>query len=316
MNSRPPMTLGVTGFRQSAANFWKRTMAALRRVAAAVQGFKARSLRAMLSLLLLPLLGRGAATFAEPPKPNPNADADGQTLIAQLLAQRPPLGATTNHCLLSVRPARGQGPRHTIPVRVSEVVTEDDWTSIYESATTNQSPRARLVIHRRTNQANEYLLAEAATNENLAAVQRNLTGGATMIPFAGTDFWVAELGLEFLHWPGQRLLKKEMTRGQSCNVLESVAPATQTNGYVRVKAWLDIDTGGVVYAEAYDTQANLVKEFAPKGLKKVAGGWEVEEVEIINRQTGSRTRMQFEFPQNPTSTAPADKLAPKPGVGQ
>lgn len=316
MNLCPPMTPGVTAARRNAVIVLFQEFAALCRDAATVRGYKARSLRGILVLLLLPFLSLGAATFAEPPKPNPNADADGQTLVAQLLAQRPPLGATTNHCLLSVRPARGQGARHTIPVRLSEVVTADGWTSIYESAPTNQSARARLVIHRRANQANEYSLAEAATGGNLEAAQRTLTGGETMVPFAGSDFWVAELGLEFLHWPVQRLLKKEMTRGQSCNVLESVAPATQTNGYVRVKAWLDIDTGGVVYAEAYDAQAKLVKEFAPKGLKKVAGGWELEEVEIINRRTGSRTRMQFEFPENPTSAAPSDKLVPKSGVAQ
>jgi hypothetical protein len=267
-------------------------------------------------LFLLPLLGLGAATFAEPVKLNPNAEADGQALVAQLLAQRPAVGATTNRCVLSVRPARGQGPRRTIPVRFSEVVAEDGWISIYESAPTNQSPYARLTIHRKANAANEYRLAEAATEAGLEVAERTLAGSETMVPFAGSDFWVAELGLEFLHWPGQRLLKKEMTRGQSCNVLESLSPAAQTNGYVRVKSWLDIDTGGVVYAESYDAQARLVKEFAPKGLKKVDGGWELEEVEIINRRTGSRTRLQFEFPENGTSPAPADEVVPKTGTAQ
>ena len=27
-----------------------------------------------------------------------------------------------------------------------------------------------------------------------------------MTPFAGSDFWVADLGLEFFHWPEQKVL--------------------------------------------------------------------------------------------------------------
>jgi molybdate-binding protein len=51
----------------------------------------------------------------------------------------------------------------------------------------------------------------------------------------------------------------------------------------------------VVYAEAYDLNGRLVKEFAPKTVKKVQGRWELEEMEIINRRIGSRTRLLFEL---------------------
>ena len=45
-----------------------------------------------------------------------------------------------------------------------------------------------------------------------------------MIPFAGSDFWIADLGLEFFHWPEQKVLKKEFRRNCSCVVLESTNP--------------------------------------------------------------------------------------------
>jgi hypothetical protein len=245
-------------------------------------------------LLLLPL-SVGAAGWAQPAKPNPNADADGRALVADLLSKRPAPEFKTNQCFLSIRPPKNQGARQLIPVHFRELITEQAWTSIYETAPTNRAPRVRLTVLRQPDSANEYRLAEAPDAAGLDAAEKPVTGSGTMVPFAGSDFWIADLGLEFLHWPTQRLLKKEMTRGQFCNVLESVALAAQTNGYVRVKSWLDIDTGGVVYAEAYDAAGKLLKEFAPKGLKKVQGGWELEEVEIINRQTGSRTRLQFDF---------------------
>jgi hypothetical protein len=245
-------------------------------------------------LLLLPL-SLGAAGWAQPAKPNPNADADGQALVADLLSKRPAPEFKTNQCFLSIRPPKNQGPRQLIPVRYRELVTEHSWTSIYETAPTNRQPVFRLILIRKPDAANEYRLAEAPDAAGLDAAEKPLSGSGTMVPFAGSDFWIADLGLEFLHWPTQRLLKKEMTRGQFCNVLESLAPAAQTNGYVRVKSWLDIDTGGVVYAEAYDAGGKLLKEFSPKGLKKVQGGWELEEVEIVNRPTGSRTRLHFDL---------------------
>jgi hypothetical protein len=39
----------------------------------------------------------------------------------------------------------------------------------------------------------------------------------------------------------------------------------------------------------------LLKEFAPKSFKKVNGQWELQEMEIRNVQTGSRTRLEFDL---------------------
>jgi hypothetical protein len=51
-------------------------------------------------------------------------------------------------------------------------------------------------------------------------------------------------------------------------------------------------------AEAYDAQGRLLKEFDPKEVQKVGGEWQVREVEMRNRQTGSRTRIEFEVEKN------------------
>lgn len=246
-------------------------------------------MKRLLATLPLALLGLAPGVAPEPPKENPNAAADGQALVAQLLAQTPAQNLT-NQGVLRIRASKG--PWREVPVRFQIFATDAGWASVYETGGTNHGT-TRLTITRKGDGAFEYRLAQATNGADLSCVGKVLAGAATMVPFAGSDFWAADLGLEFLRWPTQRLLRKEMTRGQSCNVLESVAPAPQTNGYVRVLAWLDIDTGGVVYAEAYDTKGKLLKEFAPKVFKKVGGQWELEEMEISNRQTGSRTRIQF-----------------------
>jgi hypothetical protein len=84
-----------------------------------------------------------------------------------------------------------------------------------------------------------------------------------------------------------------MKRGQACKVLESKNPEPSTNGYSRVVSWIDNDTLGIVQAEAFDAKGRLLKEFAPKEFKKVNGQWQLQEMEIRNVQTGSRTRLEF-----------------------
>ena len=51
-----------------------------------------------------------------------------------------------------------------------------------------------------------------------------------MDPFAGSDFWLCDLGLEFFHWPQQKVLKKEFHRQCACTVLESTNPNPSADG--------------------------------------------------------------------------------------
>ena len=120
-----------------------------------------------------------------------------------------------------------------------------------------------------------------------------------MTPFAGSDFWLCDLGLEFFHWPDQKILPNptSLTRGRSYSLLESTNPDPGTNGYSRVRSWIDKETGGILKAEAYDARGKLLKEFSPKSFKKVNGQWQLQEMEIDNVQTGSRTRLEFDLPK-------------------
>ena len=58
---------------------------------------------------------------------------------------------------------------------------------------------------------------------------------------------------------------------------------------------MDIDTGGIVQAEAYDAKGKLLKEFEVKELEKISGRLEVTEIQMRNVQTGSRTTLHFNF---------------------
>ena len=244
----------------------------------------------MKSRLLLLLAGALLVMgMAERPKPPPRlspeeASKQGKALVASLLSEMPAQNLT-NSGLIRIRGDNGQ--RTEIPVKFEITAGSNSWSSLYEAGDpTNATGLVKLKVVHTPGLPNEYRLTH--NGETCA-----LSGNETMIPFAGSDFWVADLGLEFLHWPDQRLVMKEMKRGQSCDVLESINPNPVPGAYRRVVSWIDIDSGGIVYAEAYDLQNELLKEFIPKRLKKIKGQWELQEMEMDNDQTGSRTWIEF-----------------------
>ncbi len=116
-------------------------------------------------------------------------------------------------------------------------------------------------------------------------------------PFAGSDFSLSDLGLEFLHWPGQCQLASELRKGQSCYRLESTNP--RGSGIVRVNASIDKESLGPLYAEAYDSEGKKpVKVFSLDSMKKDAHGrYDVKEMEIDNKKLNSQTDLIFDIPK-------------------
>ena len=157
---------------------------------------------------------------------------------------------------------------------------------------------AWVIIHQ-VGGANRYVFVE--NNPDVRAWNStsflHLNGNETAVPFADSDFWLGDLGLEFFHWPSQKILPKTTTlkRGREYTLLESINLTPPTNGYSRVLSWIDRESGGILAAEAFDAKGKLLKEFEPKSFKKVNGQWELQEMEIRNVQTGSRTRLEFDL---------------------
>jgi len=222
-----------------------------------------------------------------------DAQIQGRQLAQQLLEQQP----VTNFVQTGVLKIKKQGvgwTEHQIKFQIN--ITPTNWETMYCSDyPTNRdilltkSSATVLEITHSGNLPNEYLYNDASC---LPVVIR---GNETMLPFAGSDFWVADLGLEFFHWPAQKVLKKEVKRSRGCTVLESTNPNPAPNSYSRVVCWIDNETLGIVQAQAFDAKGKLLKEFAPKNLKKVKGQWQVESMVMDNVQTGSRTRLEFDL---------------------
>jgi hypothetical protein len=238
----------------------------------------------------------GGAT-AETTNDLSDAEIQGRNLVQQLLEQTPATNFTQNG-ILKIR--HKEGDTTNVFVAVVTWLTPENWGTVYLARTaTNNVPHTSLKIFHKNGQANRYVISEgvsifSADEDHLIPVT-TLAGNETMIPFAGSDFWICDLGLEFFHWPEQKILKHEMRRSRACTVLESTNPKPSANGYSRVVSWIDNETLGIVHAEAYDVNGKLLKEFDPKSFKKVNGQWELQEMEIRNVQTGSRSRIEFDL---------------------
>lgn len=206
--------------------------------------------------------------------------------------------------LQSLRPIEGDGVLRlrnpdgkwfaAIRVRLRFVEQGHSWQSTYEAFTAEGTLAETLLVTGTPGRPNTYLHTILP-----GAPGSPRSGAEAHVPFAGSEFWLTDLGLEFLHWPEQRITKREMRKGRSCRVLESVNP-NPGNGYARVLSWVDVEHRSVLRAEAYDAGRNLVKEFSIGSFKKVADAsgdkrWQLKTMEIRNERNDSRTRLEFDL---------------------
>ena len=241
----------------------------------------------LVALGLLAAVGASAAATNDPV----DAKIRGRSLAQQLLEQMQPATNYTQTGILKIRPAKGKPVEFAL--RCAVVVTPTNWQSLYEAVRTNADGSRGGGLLRIVHDGNQ---PGGYTWSNLNPIGEEKWSGTKWIyPFAGSDFWAVDMGLEFFHWPEQKILRHEFRSTLGCSVLESANPAPATNGYSRVLSWVDNESGGIVYAEAYDANGKLLKEYDSKKLKKVNGQWRVEEMQMNNDQTGSRTRIDFDW---------------------
>jgi hypothetical protein len=218
------------------------------------------------------------------------AENQGRQLAQQLCEQKP----ATNFMQAGILQIHGSN-KIDLPIEFQAHLNANDWYATYEM--TSGSNRVKLVIAHEMEKPNRYVLLQGlpAKGQAFSIIGTDLSLSKTMEPFVGSDFWVCDLGLEFFHWPAQKVLKKEFRRQCACTVLESTNPNPSANGYSRVVSWIDEKTLGIVEAYAYDANGKLLKDFYPKDFKKVGGQWQVGMMEMDNVQTGSRSRIEFDL---------------------
>ena len=220
------------------------------------------------------------------------SEIQGQQLAAEILAATP----VTNFTQTGILRIHNSSGTTNIPITFRTEVDQGIWQVIYDAKMSGTWDSLKIV--HQNGQPNQYLYYSAPAGSVISGQMHSLSQDQIMAPFAGSDFWIADLGLEFFHWPEQKVTGHETRRTRACAVLESDNPNPSAGGYSRVVTWIDNETLGIIYAEAYGVNGKLLKVFEPKRLKKVNGQWELEDIEVRNVQTHSRTWILFNTNDN------------------
>jgi len=254
-----------------------------------------------LSRLLLLVCALFAVAAMDPPSQPitlapEQAAKEGHALVDEMLSQQPEANAVTG--IMAVRKLSPSSSYTEIGIRFQTIVTSTNYASLYQATQSNKVQNITIV--HTPGQPNIYF---SGPNPFISAVSNTLPlvslpgvifSDKISAPFAGSDFAIADLGLEFLHWPDQKLLQKDMKRGRACLVLESTNPHPTAGGYAKVKSWVDNESHGILLAQAFDAKGNQVKQFAPQGFSKDKGGqWQLEGMEISTEK--SKTIIKFDI---------------------
>ncbi len=240
-------------------------------------------------LFLLAFFGSAFFVFSQTP---PNEPQTGEALAAEIRSMQPEANSEISGTLKIRSPNRHED----IPVVCKIFTNGNSWKTIYETAATPSRGAEKFVVVHSLNQLNQYFYARASSPKVDLPEPKPLTSAETAIPLAGSDFWLSELGFDFLSWPEQKKLKGEMRLGQPCYVLESHNP--QGKKIVRVKSWIDKESNGLLIAEAYDAKNSLIKEFSLGGssFKKVNGVFQLKKMTIRSPKEKSETVLEFNLP--------------------
>jgi len=248
------------------------------------------------SLFFSAILGAAEAPPAPASATPANAELDGRELAARLRDSVPERASELKGLLLVTS---RDGKVTETPIVSKITISPTNWQVSYHAAARGAVPGETLVILHALKATNRYELQLDRVPPETPDPSRILRDEELSRPFAGSDFWVMDLGCEFFHWPQQRKLKHEMRRSRACNVLESTNPNPRPppGSYLRVVSWIDVETGGIIRAEAYDQGEGTrpIKEFELGSLRKVDGQHQLESMKIRSRKTGQETELKFDL---------------------
>lgn len=213
---------------------------------------------------------------------------EAQKLLSEVFAERPE--QTFTNALLRIR--ERDADERKLLVRFQTSVNPTSWTTTYSvDPSAIRSGVTKATITHRGSQPNSYTIVESGR-----ASPKTVLPDETNIAFANSDFSLGDLGLEFLHWSEQRVIKKEMYNSRYCAVLESTNPKPAKGAYARVRSWITVEPPlAPVRAEAYDANGKRIKVFEVKSVERVNGRFQVDAVEMRNLEAGSRTILEFDL---------------------
>ena len=167
----------------------------------------------------------------------------------------------------------------------TKLLGKDEFLTIYKTKLEKNCTIWK--IRRKKGNPNEYHVEQAKKDpEN----KQNL-----YLALADSSFTLADFGLEFLHWPNQKTIRKQRRKSRLCNVLESKPTKAIKVEYSRVLSWVDEKSGAILAADFFDLNGEILKRFSVKGLTKKNGQWQVDEIEMRHLKDGTKSRLKLNY---------------------
>ena len=237
--------------------------------------------------IILFLFSAALAQAADKAKPLPPVPTDiaGQKAMGAALAEslRGMRLVNQDEIKGTLRIRKPRGKRENVPVTFR---AKADGTAQVE---TFETARGTLHIRKTPGKPNEYIFTAPDAKEG-----KKMEGAELNQLFAGSDFTLGDLGLEFLQWPNQQVIGRASRLRETCNVLLSKPAKVLPGGYSHVKCWVEIHNRALLCVEAY-RGTKRVKLFQAKSFKKLEGEWQLRELELRNDVTDARTQIQFDL---------------------
>lgn len=252
-----------------------------------------RSFLGGLVLLVTAMVLPGIFSAGAQEDPYPTGPEAGRKLAAELLTIRP-LGTTNTHGLLKIL---GRNPKTApVPMDGQVVVTETNWTVTYVTAPTGTNLAEKFTVIFSPDGSNQYFYARADAPGKPPGEPKPISAEEADIPIGGSDFWLSDLGLEFLHWPDQNRLKGDISNSRGRYVLVSTNPHPAPGHYSQVKTWIDKEADQPTEAVAYEfgSTNKVMKRFALDTVTKDSSGhYQVKEM-IMHQGKDFWTRLEMD----------------------
>jgi hypothetical protein len=215
--------------------------------------------------------------------PFPTGPEAGRKLAAKLLTVKP-AGDDSWRGVIKIFGRE----RKVMPVPISSELKmgETNWTVTYVTAPADTNLAESFTIIFCTNGPNRYFFGRADKPGAPPGEPREISGAEADIPIGGSDFWLSDLGLEFLHWPDQTRMRGDIRSSRGRYVLVSRNPHPHPGGYSSVKVFIDKETDQPTQAEAFGVEDTnkTVKSFSLEKLaRKPDGSYEVKELLIVGK---------------------------------
>ena len=105
----------------------------------------------------------------------------------------------------------------------------------------------------------------------------------------GTGITWADLSFSVLWWSGSKLVDEEKKINRECYVVDVPVPDSDNP----MRLWIEKKMGMLLEAQTFDGNNKQIRRMKIKSIKKMDGMWVAKDLEILDKQTGSKTTLQI-----------------------